>query len=109
MNKRFALAVVASFPFLGSSFGDWAAPPSHAEDHHGFSVEDRAAFTDARIATLKARLKLTSVQEKRLTGVRHGTPMTRQRCTLSERLARTTPKQLFFCSAAAISPPRLFT
>ncbi|MEK4032091.1 hypothetical protein WOC76_01305 [Methylocystis sp. IM3] len=103
MNKRFALAVVASFPFLGSSFCDWAAPFTHAEDHHGFSVEDRAAFTDARIAALKARLKLTSVQENRLTGVRHGAPTTPQKSVLSEWLTWTTPKQL------VSSPAGLFT
>ncbi len=66
MNKRFTLAAAAaSFIFLGSSsFGGWTAPPAHAEDHSEVSAEDRAAFTDARIAALKAGLKLTPAQEK---------------------------------------------
>ena len=34
------------------------------------SQEDRAAFTDARIAALKAGLRLTPDQEKKLVGLR---------------------------------------
>jgi zinc resistance-associated protein len=34
------------------------------ERHFGFSAEDRGAFLDARIAALKAGLKLTADQEK---------------------------------------------
>jgi hypothetical protein len=65
MKKRFGLAAVAaSFILLGLPFCDWAAPRAHAEDHHEFSAEDKAAFTDARIAALKAGLKLTPSQEK---------------------------------------------
>lgn len=41
-----------------------AEPPGGMGEHHKFSEEDRAAFTDARIAALKAGLKLTSAQEK---------------------------------------------
>jgi hypothetical protein len=37
--------------------------PTQAGDH-GFSPEDRAAFQDARVAALKAGLKLTPAQEK---------------------------------------------
>ena len=37
--------------------------PTQAGDH-GFSQEDRAAFQDARVAALKAGLKLTPAQEK---------------------------------------------
>ncbi len=37
--------------------------PAQAVDH-GFSQEDRAAFQDARVAALKAGLKLTAAQEK---------------------------------------------
>ena len=33
-------------------------------EHYRVSEEDRAAFTDARIAALKAGLKLTQAQEK---------------------------------------------
>ncbi len=52
-----ALAALA-WPGLGAQA--FAAPP---DDHH-FSAEDKAAFTDAKIAALKAGLKLTSAQEK---------------------------------------------
>ena len=43
-----------------------AAQPSPAREGRGFraSAEDVAAFTDARVAGLKAGLKLTAEQEK---------------------------------------------
>jgi hypothetical protein len=41
-----------------------AAPPEHATPGHEFTAEDKSAFTDARIAGLKAGLKLTPAQEK---------------------------------------------
>ncbi len=50
-----ALAALLA-PGIGASA--LAAPPEH------FSAEDRAAFDDAKIAALKAGLKLTSAQEK---------------------------------------------
>ena len=66
MNKRFIMlaAAMASAVFLGFAPGAFAAPPEHAGEHHQFSAEDRAAFTDAHIAALKAGLKLTPAQEK---------------------------------------------
>ena len=41
-----------------------AAPAEQANEHHQLSPEQAAAFTDARIAALKAGLKLTPAQEK---------------------------------------------
>ena len=65
MKKRVMLAAAAaSFAFLGLSSSSFAAPPEHPGEHHQFSAEDTAAFTDAHIAALKAGLKLTSAQEK---------------------------------------------
>ncbi len=62
--KRFMLAT-AMAPFLafGMPGGAYAAP-EHSEEQHEFSAEDKAAFTDAHIAALKAGLKLTQAQEK---------------------------------------------
>jgi hypothetical protein len=62
-----AAAGLLALPSLSSSL--LAAPPSEPfEDsgshHQQFSPEDFAAFTDARIAALKAGLKLTPAQEK---------------------------------------------
>jgi hypothetical protein len=64
MLKRFMLAT-AMAPFLafGMPWGAYAAP-EHSGEHHEFSAEDKAAFTDAHIAALKAGLKLTPAQEK---------------------------------------------
>jgi hypothetical protein len=65
MMKRFMLATaIAPFLNFGVPFGTYAAPPEHSGEHHEFSAEDRAAFTDAHIAALKAGLKLTQAQEK---------------------------------------------
>ena len=69
MKKHILIAATAAlltFPSLSTSV---LAEPSetfgNAEAHHPkFSPEDFAAFTDARIAALKAGLKLTSAQEK---------------------------------------------
>jgi hypothetical protein len=41
-----------------------AAPREKATEHQQLEAEHTAAFTDARIAALKAGLKLTSAQEK---------------------------------------------
>jgi len=61
-----ATAALLAFPNLSSSV--LAAPPETSDDaaahHPKFSAEDFAAFTDARIAALKAGLKLTPAQEK---------------------------------------------
>ncbi|HMK91132.1 MAG TPA: Spy/CpxP family protein refolding chaperone [Methylocystis sp.] len=65
MHKRLAVAAVAAallMPQLPS-----AAFAAGEEEHGGpphFSAEDRGAFLDARIAALKAGLKLTPAQEK---------------------------------------------
>jgi LTXXQ motif family protein len=61
-----ATAVLLALPNLSSAV--LAAPPEASEDagghHPKFSAEDFAAFTDARIAALKAGLRLTPAQEK---------------------------------------------
>ena len=65
MNKNFMLAAAtASLLLFGVSSGALAAPPEHAGEHRQLSAEDKAAFTDAHIAALKAGLKLTAAQEK---------------------------------------------
>jgi hypothetical protein len=62
--------IVAAAALLTTAFAPGmasAAPPAPEEEHgalHRFSDEDRAAFTEARIAALKAGLKLTPAQEK---------------------------------------------
>lgn len=66
MKKQLLLGVV----ILGLSLpvavvGALAQPPEHAGPHHPpFSAQDMAAFTNARIAALKAGLELTPAQEK---------------------------------------------
>jgi hypothetical protein len=61
--KKILLAGVAAIAIAGSSL-------AYAQHHHGWfqhthmSPEDRAAFADARIAAVKAGLKLTPDQEK---------------------------------------------
>jgi hypothetical protein len=69
MKKHILIAATAAllaWPNLTSSV--LAAPPQASEDagthQPQFSPEDFAAFTDARIAALKAGLKLTDAQEK---------------------------------------------
>jgi len=69
MKKHILIAATAALlalPSLSSTV--LAAPPEASEDtathHPKFSAEDFAAFTDARIAALKAGLKLTPAQEK---------------------------------------------
>jgi hypothetical protein len=64
-DKRFVLAAVtASLLWLGMSSVSLAAPPEYAGERHQLSAEDKAAFTDAHVAALKAGLKLTDAQEK---------------------------------------------
>lgn len=65
MMKRFMLATaIAPVLAFGMPFSAYAAPPEHSGEHREFSAEDKAAFTDAHIAALKAGLKLTQAQEK---------------------------------------------
>jgi hypothetical protein len=69
MRKHLIIAAAAALlspafmpTFAGAAL---AAPQDHQQgEHPRFSDEDRAAFTDARIAALKAGLKLTPAQEK---------------------------------------------
>jgi len=61
--KKFAIAGIAALAIAGST----AVYAQHRPwfHHHGrMSSEDRAAFTDARIAAVKAGLKLNADQEK---------------------------------------------
>jgi hypothetical protein len=60
--KKILLAGVAAIAIAGSSL---AYAQQHEWFHHArMSPEDRAAFADARIAAVKAGLKLTPDQEK---------------------------------------------
>ncbi len=59
--KKVILAGVAAVAILGSS----AVYAQHRyHQHHRMSTEDRAAFLDAKIASVKAGLQLTPDQEK---------------------------------------------
>jgi hypothetical protein len=61
--KKFAIAGVAALAIAGST-AVYAQHHRWSYDHMRVSPEDRAAFTDARIAAIKAGLKLTPDQEK---------------------------------------------
>ena len=61
--KKALLAGVAAVMLAGSTAAVYAEPWSHRH-HSRMSVEDRAAYADARIAAVKAGLKLTPDQEK---------------------------------------------
>jgi hypothetical protein len=75
MKKHILIAATAAallaWPNLSSSV--LAAPPEAPQGagmpHPQFSPEDFAAFTDARIAALKAGLKLTPAQEQHWPGL----------------------------------------
>jgi hypothetical protein len=66
MKKHLLIATAAAaalvLPII--SAGAAGAQPDQPAQHHKFSAEDHAAFTDAKIAALKAGLKLTAAQEK---------------------------------------------
>lgn len=69
MNKLILITATAALLALPSLSSSVLADPPEATEHLGtsqpqFSPEDFAAFTDARIAALKAGLKLTPAQEK---------------------------------------------
>src|SRR5712672_3499173 len=62
--RKFAIAGIAALAIAGSTavYAQHNRPWFH---HHGWmNPEDRAAFTDARIAAVKAGLKLNADQEK---------------------------------------------
>lgn len=58
--KKVILAGIAAVAIVGST----AVYAQHRHHHHRMSTEDRAAFVDAKIAAVKAGLKLTPEQEK---------------------------------------------
>src|SRR3981189_2926630 len=64
--KKFAIAGIAALAIAGSTAVYAQHSPWFHEhmQHTQMSPEDRAAFTDARIAAVKAGLKLTPDQEK---------------------------------------------
>jgi pyruvate/2-oxoglutarate dehydrogenase complex dihydrolipoamide acyltransferase (E2) component len=65
VKKHFLIAATAAALLLPSlSSAILAAPREKATEHQQLEAEHTAAFTDARIAALKAGLKLTSAQEK---------------------------------------------
>ena len=61
--KKFAIAGIAALAIAGST-AVYAQHRPWFHEHMRMSPEDRAAFTDARIAAVKAGLKLTPDQEK---------------------------------------------
>ena len=61
--KKFAIAGIAALAIAGSS-AVYAQHRPWFHHHERLSSEDRAAFTDARIAAVKAGLKLNADQEK---------------------------------------------
>ncbi|MFH1340935.1 MAG: Spy/CpxP family protein refolding chaperone [Pseudomonadota bacterium] len=62
--KKFAIAGIAALAIAGSTavYAHQYRPWSH--HHERMNPEDRAAFADARIAAVKAGLKLNAEQEK---------------------------------------------
>lgn len=62
--KKFAIAAVAVLAIAGSTAVYAQHNRWHHHHHERINPEDRAAFTDARIAAVKAGLKLTADQEK---------------------------------------------
>ena len=68
MMKKTIAAVTIALMLAGASVGASVAlaqsAPPRDRARAEFSAEDAAAFTDARIAGLKAGLKLTAEQEK---------------------------------------------
>jgi len=62
--KKFAIAGIAALAIVGSTavYAQHHRPWSH--HHERMNPEDRAAFADARIAAVKAGLKLNADQEK---------------------------------------------
>ena len=61
--KKFTIAAIAALAIAGSTVA-YAQHNRWFHDYTRMSSEDRAAFTDARIAAVKAGLKLTPDQEK---------------------------------------------
>jgi hypothetical protein len=62
--KKFAIAAIAALAIAGSTAVYAQHNRSWSHDHERMNPEDRAAFTDARIAAVKAGLKLNADQEK---------------------------------------------
>lgn len=71
--KRTLIAGMTALALIGApaAFAQQAAPEAPKQEHHRFSPEDMKAFTDARIAALKAGLQLTPDQEKNWPQVEH--------------------------------------
>ena len=65
MKKHVLIAATAlALVSPGVSSNVFAAPREQTSEHHQLFAEHEAAFTDARIAALKAGLRLTPAQEK---------------------------------------------
>ena len=64
--KKSVIAGLTALALIGTSmsFAQAPAPETPKHEHHRFSPADMKAFTDARIAALKAGLELTPDQEK---------------------------------------------
>ena len=64
LSKPFLVAATAAALSVASLSGASFAAQSDQPERHGMSAEDRAALLDARVAALRAGLKLTPDQEK---------------------------------------------
>ncbi|MDP3075749.1 Spy/CpxP family protein refolding chaperone [Bradyrhizobium sp.] len=62
--KKFAIAGIAALAIAGSTAVYAQHDRSWSHHHERINPEDRAAFADARIAAVKAGLKLNAEQEK---------------------------------------------
>jgi hypothetical protein len=62
--KKFAIAGIAALAIAGSTAVYAQHNRSWSHHHQRMNPEDRAAFTDAKIAAVKAGLKLNADQEK---------------------------------------------
>ncbi len=66
LMKRTLIAGLTALALIGApaAFAKQPAPEGAMPEHHKFSPADMKAFTDAKIAALKAGLELTPDQEK---------------------------------------------
>jgi zinc resistance-associated protein len=83
------VAGIATLTIAGSTFVSAQQPSSAERSHHvQLTADDIAAFTDARLAALKAALKLTPTQEKNWPAVEQAL-----RDNSKERIARREARE----------------
>ena len=66
LMKKTLIAGLTALALIGTqaAFAQQPAPEGAMPEHHRFSAADMKAFTDAKVAALKAGLELTADQEK---------------------------------------------